>query len=324
MTPTDLPTRPVVTCCACVLRHGRLLLIQRASDPGRGHWSFPGGRLEFGETIGEGIVREMREETGLEVAPLRVFQVYDWITRDDARLVRFHYLVHYLSVQYVSGEPRAGDDAADLRWVSAPELAGLPMHPFVRETAARLLREGASSTVWQEGDGILTGVDRTATAGGRGEALAAGERPAPACSGCVLHAGRLLLIQRAKEPGRGKWEFPGGHLELGETVFEAAQREVLEETGLRVEPTAWAGVHDWPMADETGRLRWHFVISYVRARFLSGEPHGGDDAAQARWLTESEIESLPMYPADHEIALRMVREGRETDGGAGLTDSHLP
>ncbi len=132
---------PTPTCCACIVREGRLLLIERATEPNKGGWSFPGGHIELGETIFEAIRREVREEVGLEVEPERVFQVYDWITRDGGGRVTFNYLVNYVRCRYVSGEARANSDAAQARWVTEEDLAGLRMHPFARETAVRLLRK---------------------------------------------------------------------------------------------------------------------------------------------------------------------------------------
>ena len=133
--------RPVSTCCACVVHRGRPLLIQRAQDPGKGQWSFPGGRIELGETIFEAVTREAWEETGLRIEPLQTFQVYDFITRDDAGRVHFHFVVHYVRARHVSGEACARDDAAGVRWAAEAEIAGLSMHPFVHDTARRLLQE---------------------------------------------------------------------------------------------------------------------------------------------------------------------------------------
>jgi ADP-ribose pyrophosphatase len=134
---------PVPTCCACIVRDGRLLLIQRGQEPGEGEWSFPGGRIELGETIFEAVKREVTEEVGVEIEPVEVFQVYDWITRGEADRVRFHYVVNYVRARYVSGEPRASDDALQARWVGEADLDSLSMHPFARETALRLLHEPA-------------------------------------------------------------------------------------------------------------------------------------------------------------------------------------
>jgi 8-oxo-dGTP diphosphatase len=209
----------------------------------------------------------------------------------------------------VAGEPRAGDDATDVRWVGESELGSLAMHPLAREAAARLLREGASSVVWQGAGEVLSGIRATRVAG-QIEARDGEGRPTASCCGCVLQGGRLLLIQRGKEPGRGLWEFPGGRVELGETVFEAARREVREETGLLAEPTAWLGVQDWILPDKAGRAGWHFVTSYVHARVVSGEPRSGDDAVDARWFTADEIESLPTYPANREIARWLLRRAQ--------------
>jgi 8-oxo-dGTP diphosphatase len=145
--PTRRPLRPTPTCCACIVHRGRLLLIQRANQPGKGFWSFPGGHIELGETIFEASVREVREEVGIEIEPLEVFQVYDWIARDNAGRLRFHYLVNYVRARYLSGEPRACDDAAQVRWVTESEIPRLTMHPFVRQTALRLLGEAAQNSL---------------------------------------------------------------------------------------------------------------------------------------------------------------------------------
>jgi 8-oxo-dGTP diphosphatase len=136
---------PVSTCCACVLRDSRLLLIKRGQEPGKGNWSFPGGRIELGETILEAVKRETLEETGVEIAPLEVFQVYDWIVRDDAGGITFHYLAHYVHARYLSGEPRPRDDAVGVLWAVESDLARLQMHPFVRKTALELLRAASGS-----------------------------------------------------------------------------------------------------------------------------------------------------------------------------------
>lgn len=132
--------RPVPTCCACIVRDGRLLLIQRAHEPSKGLWSFPGGRLELGETVFEAIIREVREETSLDIEPLAIFQVYVWITRDDTGRIRFHYLVNYVQCRYLSGEPHPSSDALQVHWADEADLARLPMHPFARKTALRMVR----------------------------------------------------------------------------------------------------------------------------------------------------------------------------------------
>ncbi len=137
------PLRVTPTCCACIVHEGRLLMIQRATEPSKGQWSFPGGHIELGETVLEAIRREVQEEVGLDVEPAGVFQIYDWIVRDGDGHLQFHYLVNYVRCRYLSGELQASSDAAAARWVTVSEIGELPMHPFVRETALRLLGDAA-------------------------------------------------------------------------------------------------------------------------------------------------------------------------------------
>lgn len=96
---------------------GRLLLVRRRNDPGRGRWSVPGGRVEQGESDAEALVREMHEETGLTVVPGDLV----------GRVRRGPFLIADYRCTVTGGELRAGDDALDARWCAAADLAALPL-----------------------------------------------------------------------------------------------------------------------------------------------------------------------------------------------------
>lgn len=106
----EYPDRPIVGVGAVIERAGDVLIVRRRFEPLAGRWSLPGGTLELGETLEEGVVREMREETGLEVSVGRVIEIFDRIMLDDRRKVRYHFvLVDYLC-HPVGGELRPGSD----------------------------------------------------------------------------------------------------------------------------------------------------------------------------------------------------------------------
>ena len=119
----------------------------------------------------------------------------------------------------------------------------------------------------------------------------------------IVHEGRVALIQRGKEPLRGRWVIPGGTVELGESLEDAVVREVLEETGLEVRPEEVVLVFDRILKDETG-VRYHYVIIDYRCRYLAGELVAGTDAAAAAWVRPEE---LPGYDVP-ELALRIIQE----------------
>lgn len=126
------------------------------------------------------------------------------------------------------------------------------------------------------------------------------EHPRPSCHALVVQDGRVLLIRRAAEPLRGYWGLPGGAVELGETVVEALRREVLEETGLEVEPERYLGYRDAISRDEDGRVRFHYVILFYSARPVGGEIHAGDDAAQVDWVPLDSLSGLQLTDSVHE------------------------
>ena len=130
------PNQPVVAVGAIVFRNNRVLLVRRGQAPSYDLWAIPGGRVEIGETLQEAAEREILEETGITIQARKPVYTFDYIERDGSELPRFHYVIVDLIADYVRGETRAGDDAADARWVSAEELAGLK----VSSKTVRLLK----------------------------------------------------------------------------------------------------------------------------------------------------------------------------------------
>ncbi len=116
------PGAPVPAAAGVVLRGDDVLLVKRGGPPNQGRWSIPGGSIEVGERAEEAVVREVLEETSVRVRPVRVVVVTDLIERDKAGRVRFHYSVADILCEYLGGEPMAGTDAADARWVPVREL----------------------------------------------------------------------------------------------------------------------------------------------------------------------------------------------------------
>jgi 8-oxo-dGTP diphosphatase len=122
----------------------------------------------------------------------------------------------------------------------------------------------------------------------------------------VRHENRILLVQRGHEPSRGLWTFPGGAIELGESLHEAVRREALEETGLDVEVEEVATVIDNIVADEAGRVRYHYVIVDFFARPAGGALHSGSDAWQARWFSLAELDGVEMTEKAGQLARKYL------------------
>lgn len=108
----------------------------------------------------------------------------------------------------------------------------------------------------------------------------------------------VLIVQRKQQPNAGRWGFPGGVLELGETVFDGAMRELLEETGVVAEAAGWLDIHDAISRDEEGRVQFHYLLIAVRGVWQSGEGVAGDDAAACAWVCRADIEAgkYPTFP----------------------------
>ena len=142
--------------------------------------------------------------------------------------------------------------------------------------------------------------------------------PRIAVGGVVVHEGRVLLIRRAKAPSCGLWAIPGGAVELGETLRQAAERELLEETGLRTRATLVLKTFEIIDRDDEGRVRFHYVIVDFLAELAdeNAVPHGGDDAGEARWFAPEELAALPMAQTTRDFLAEwhaVIFEGKRPD-----------
>jgi 8-oxo-dGTP diphosphatase len=119
------PDRPIVAVGAVILDGDRVLLVQRGQEPLKGEWSLPGGMVEIGEPLGAALVREVREETSLDVVVGPVVEVLDSIRRDADGRVAYHYVIIDYACRVRGGTattPAVGSDAADARWVPIADL----------------------------------------------------------------------------------------------------------------------------------------------------------------------------------------------------------
>jgi 8-oxo-dGTP diphosphatase len=143
----EFPLAPLIGVGAIIVRDGRVLLVRRGTEPLKGSWTLPGGVLEIGETLVEGVAREVREETGLLVEPIELIELLDRIHLHEGR-VRYHYVIADYLCRVTGGELRAASDADAVRWVERAEWnshSALKLDPIT----ARVIENG-----WQRAQAL--------------------------------------------------------------------------------------------------------------------------------------------------------------------------
>jgi 8-oxo-dGTP diphosphatase len=131
------------------------------------------------------------------------------------------------------------------------------------------------------------------------------EAPRVGVGSIIIEGDRVLLVKRAHPPIQGQWSIPGGVLEVGEMVREAAAREAQEETGLMVEPGELLGVYDRILRDPERRVQYHYVLIDFLCRRVGGELIAASDAAEVRWFTRQELPGLNLAEDTQDV----IRKG---------------
>ncbi|MEK9673715.1 MAG: NUDIX hydrolase [Rhodospirillaceae bacterium] len=131
---------------AVVVHGGDVLLIKRGKPPRAGWWSLPGGAQKVGETVFQGALREVKEETGVDVEIIGLIDVVDSMTRDSQGKVQYHYTLVDLACRWVSGDTIAGGDAADAKWFTPFEIDDLDLWYETRRIISLALEMAASET----------------------------------------------------------------------------------------------------------------------------------------------------------------------------------
>ena len=120
------------------------------------------------------------------------------------------------------------------------------------------------------------------------------ERPYVGVGAIVCRDQEVLLVKRKKEPNKGQWSIPGGRQMIGETAAEAAQRELLEETGVKVDQLLLVDVVDAIIPDVEGKIKYHYTLVDYMGQWQSGESSPGDDAQEVRWGRLNELSSYSL------------------------------
>jgi len=127
------------------------------------------------------------------------------------------------------------------------------------------------------------------------------EAPLVGVGAIIIQGDRIVLVKRAHPPIQGQWSIPGGVLEVGERVREAAMREAREETGFIVEPGELLGVYDRILRNDELRVQYHYVLVDFLCRPVGGELRAASDAAEVRWFTREELPALKLAEDTQEV-----------------------
>jgi ADP-ribose pyrophosphatase len=133
------------------------------------------------------------------------------------------------------------------------------------------------------------------------------KHPRVAVGAVVFHRNRVLLIKRANPPSQGQWSIPGGVVILGETLQRAAEREILEETGLFIKARQPVYTFDVIIRDKNGGVEFHYVIVDLLADYVKGDLRPGDDALDARWASPDELQFLDMPNKTRDLLLNLFK-----------------
>lgn len=130
------PDRPYLAVSAAIIRGGQILVARRARGPALGVWTLPGGVVEAGETLTEALVREIREETSIEIEPVALAGHREVVVRENDGRVARHFVILCFASRWVSGEPRLNEELDEARWLRPAELAGLKTTDGLAEIVA--------------------------------------------------------------------------------------------------------------------------------------------------------------------------------------------
>jgi 8-oxo-dGTP diphosphatase len=125
--------------------------------------------------------------------------------------------------------------------------------------------------------------------------------------GVVIHAGKVALVQRANPPFAGEWTIPGGRVEAGETIAQAVERELLEETGLVVRAGELIYHFEHIEHDDQGQLRYHYVVVDLLAELIGGELRAASDAAAVAWFGRDAIDNPAINPITRAALTRIAQ-----------------
>jgi ADP-ribose pyrophosphatase YjhB (NUDIX family) len=123
--PRTYPARPYLAVSAAIFRDGRVLIVRRAQPPAYGLYTLPGGAVELGETLKQAVIREVREETGLEIKPLLLAGYRELIARDTVGRIERHFVILPFAARWIAGEVSLNEELAEARWLLPTELSGL-------------------------------------------------------------------------------------------------------------------------------------------------------------------------------------------------------
>jgi ADP-ribose pyrophosphatase YjhB (NUDIX family) len=134
------PKRPILGVGALIFRHGKMLLIERGREPFKGYWSLPGGVLEVGETLERGVAREVKEETGLEVTPVALVEIFERLILDQSGRPEYHYVLIDFLCRARPGKLAPASDVLRAEWVRLMDLADYRLTDGVLEVIGKALK----------------------------------------------------------------------------------------------------------------------------------------------------------------------------------------